>query len=79
MTATASFEGQLGASPTHGGTLECASRSGLVWWVCREVEDRERYWGRERGRRRYCDFSEVLEGVSWNFWGGADIPLPGGV
>lgn len=49
------------------------------WWVCREVEDRERYWGREGGRRRYCDFSEVLAGVSWNFWGGADIPPPGGV
>lgn len=34
--------------------------------------------GRE-GRRRCCDLSEVLEGISQNFWGGADIPLPGGV
>ena len=63
----------------YGGTLECASKSGLVWWVCREVEDRERCQGRKGGKRRCCDLSEVLEGISQNFWGGADIPLPGGV
>ena len=38
--------------PPYGGTLECASRSGLVWWVCREVEDRERYWGRKGGKEK---------------------------
>ena len=38
--------------PLYGGTLECASRSGLVWWVCREVGDRERCQGRKGGKEK---------------------------
>ena len=38
--------------PLYGGTLERASKSGLVWWVCREVEDRERCQGRKGGKEK---------------------------
>lgn len=41
------LRGNWGPLPSRGAASERVSRPGLVWWVCREAEDKKRYQGEE--------------------------------